>query len=159
MVFRVCWITSQLSYSWAAGLVGECSVCLYVHVIYRKCDATQKNKITPHQEQPAQLNRVGVTLQEMHLMQKYMFQQWEHFKTFGCGLAYLLMRSKEKTLCFWGFLFVRSGFFFFFGFQPLTLVLTEPVAILTLDTRDSHLMWKHVKMQKQRNSYCSPRIT
>lgn len=108
-VFGVCWITSQLSYSWAAGLMGECDVCLYVHVIYTKCDATQKSKRAPHQEQPAQQNRVGVTLQEIHLMQNYMFQHWEHFKTFGSGLAYLLMRSKEKTLCF---CFIFGGFFF-----------------------------------------------
>lgn len=153
IAFRVCWVTSQWSYSWAAGLVCKCRVRVYVRVIYTKCDAMQKNKITLHQEQPAQQNRVGVTLQEMHLMQKYIFQQWEHFKTFGCGLAYLLMTSEEET-AFLGFCVCldRVWFFvclFWLCFQPLIVVLTNPIAMLTLDMWDFHFMWKCVKMQKK----------
>lgn len=106
----------------------------------------RKVKEPPHQQQPAQQNRDGVTLQEIHLMQNYMFQQWEHFKTFGCGLIYALMRSKEKTLCF------CFGFFF----QPLTLILTA--AKLILDMQDFYVKWFNV-FKKKINSSHSPRIT
>lgn len=94
--------------------MGECDVCLYVHVIYTKCDATQKSKRAPHQEQPAQQNRVGVTLQEIHLMQTLYVSTLGTFQNlwqwFGI-LANEIQRENSVFLFhFWWFFFLSTSY-------------------------------------------------